>query len=48
MHSFGFLAQFEDELPNEEEALNEDYLSLVYRNLEERDSEGHEEFGKSL
>ena len=48
LHCLGFLAQFEDELPNAEDKLDEDYLSLVSRNLEEWESDDDEEFGKSL
>ena len=48
LHCLGFLAQFEDELPNAEGKLDEDYLSLVSRNLEEWESDEDEEFGKSL
>jgi len=48
LHCLGFLAQFEDVLPNAEEALDEDYLSLLSSNLEEWESDDDEEFGKSL
>ena len=48
LHCLGFLAQFENELPNAEEALDEDYLSLVSRNLEEWESDEDEDFGENL
>ena len=48
LHCLGFLAQFQDVVSNAEEALNDDCLSLVSRNLEEWESDEDEEFGKSL
>ena len=48
LHCLGFLAQCEDVLPNAEEALDEDYLSLLSSNLKEWESDEDEECGKSL
>ena len=48
LHCLGFLAQFEDEVPNAEETPDDGYLSLVSSNLEERESIENEELGKSL
>ena len=39
LHCLGFLAQFGDEVPNAEEEVNDDYLSLVSCNLEEWESD---------
>lgn len=48
LHCLGFLAQFEDEVPNAEETPDDGYLSLVSSNLEEWESVEDEELGKNL